>query len=592
MADRESMGTNIDQGVIARVTAGVKYMISGVTPQSWFGPQQPMAPQAQEKTQGRGWDYPVGVNLRIQPRSTENISFYQLRALADSYDLMRLVIETRKDQIESFKFEIVPKDPEANADSLKDKINEVKTFLEYPDKEHNWSEWMRLIIEDLLVIDAVCIYPRMNRGGKLYGLELVDGATIKRLIDDTGRTPMPPDPAYQSILKGIVAADYSRNELFYMMRNPRTWKMYGYSPVEQVITTVNIALRRQMSQLEYYTAGNMPEAIAQLPQDWPMAQVKEFQTWWDSMMEGNTANRRKMKFIPNIEGILFPKAELIKDEYDEWLARIVCFAFSISPTAFIKMVNRASGEQMADTAKEEGLFPLLTWFESKMDFIIARHIGCPDLAFRWKINNKVAPKEQADIHGVYIDKKVMTPDEVREELGMDAMSDEDRAKAFPEPIAPPVMGGDGSQANDSPSKVSPPAPKSEPNADNPAPTDAEKMVKVDVHLGDTFVRVMPAEAPITNVHVAGAEPAQITVNTPEVTVNPADVIIEPVNITLGDVHVQTDLRQPASKSTKTIRAERQPDGSMLAKVETTESVSSSFRAEMAEDGSILTKQLK
>jgi hypothetical protein len=29
--------------------------------------------------------------------------------------------------------------------------------------------------------------------------------TIKRLINDTGRTPAPPDPAYQQILKGLTA---------------------------------------------------------------------------------------------------------------------------------------------------------------------------------------------------------------------------------------------------------------------------------------------------------------------------------------------------------------------------------------------------
>jgi hypothetical protein len=76
-------------------------------------------------------------------------------------------------------------------------------------------------------------------------------------------------------------------------------------------------------------------------------------------MEGNLSARRKMKFIPALKQLDFPKKDMLKDEFDEWLARIVCFAFSISPSALIKQVNRASGEQMADTAKEEGLMPLL-----------------------------------------------------------------------------------------------------------------------------------------------------------------------------------------------------------------------------------------
>ena len=54
----------------------------------------------------------------------------------------------------------------------------------------------------MLVIDAATLYPRYNRGGSLYALDVIDGATIKVLIDENGRTPAPPDPAYQQILHG------------------------------------------------------------------------------------------------------------------------------------------------------------------------------------------------------------------------------------------------------------------------------------------------------------------------------------------------------------------------------------------------------
>jgi hypothetical protein len=33
-----------------------------------------------------------------------------------------------------------------------------------------------------------------------------------------------------------------------------------------------------------------------------------------------------------------------KDDFDEWLARIVCYAFSLPPTAFTRQVNRATAE--------------------------------------------------------------------------------------------------------------------------------------------------------------------------------------------------------------------------------------------------------
>ncbi|RBP15896.1 hypothetical protein DFR50_107166, partial [Roseiarcus fermentans] len=57
-----------------------------------------------------------------------------------------------------------------------------------------------MLLEDLLVIDAATIYPRFDRGGNLFSLDVIDGATIKPLIGDDGRAPEPPDPAYQQVL--------------------------------------------------------------------------------------------------------------------------------------------------------------------------------------------------------------------------------------------------------------------------------------------------------------------------------------------------------------------------------------------------------
>jgi hypothetical protein len=535
VAAREQSGSNIDQSVIQRVVAGIRYAVSGVTPTSWFGPAQPLQPQAQDETEGRAFDYPVGFNLRITPRGEEAISFAQLRGLADGYDLMRLIIEKRKDQLEAFDWEIVPKEKEKSAEAYKDAIKKVSDFLERPDRESNWQQWLRKVIEELLVIDTVCIYPRQTRGGQLYGFELVDGATIKRVLDMTGRTPLPPDPAYQQILKGIPAADYSSNDLVYTMRNPRVSKIYGYSPVEQVITTVNIALRRQISQLNFYTEGNVPEALAQVPASWTAKQIAEFQLWWDSVMEGNLASRRKMRFMPNLDNIVFPKEAVLKDEYDEWLARIVCFAFSISPSALIKQVNRASGEQMADTAKEEGLMPLLRFLEAHMTYLIQKYLGQPDLKFAWKIVNRVAPKEQAEIHKVYLDSEVMTPDEAREQLGMDAMTPEDRESAWPTSV-PAGMNADGT----------PILPKGAPGAAQPAaeagaaepasPSPAEKMLAEAIRMLD------PGRLAKLLSDVAKAQPPTIIEHKPE------------INVEVGDSNVHVAAQRPDPGMAKAVDA--------------------------------------
>ncbi len=405
--------TELSESLLARVAAGVRYIVGGKTPDAWFGPSEPIAPVAQEVV-GRQLDYPVAVNLRLQPRESEGISFADLRALAENYDLLRLVIETRKDQLERFKWTIKPKDTGKKPGKTCD---EVIDFLSYPDKQHTWSTWLRALLEDLLVVDAPTLYPRLNRAGRLHSLELMDGATIKRVIDQTGRTPAAPAVAYQQILKGLPAVDYNAAELIYMPRNVRTHKLYGYSPVEQIVMSVNIALRRQLNQLQYYTEGNIPEAIAGVPETWSVSQISEFQRYWDQLHEGNTAQRRHMKFVPGDVAMTMTKEPALKSEFDEWLARVVCFAFSIPPTPFVKEVTRANAESNTMEAKKEGLSPQMTWVKNLIDFIITRYFGYTDLEFKWQIDEEIEPAVQAAIDKIYLDAGVVSVDEIRQRQG-------------------------------------------------------------------------------------------------------------------------------------------------------------------------------
>ncbi len=203
-----SKKTPLSQGFVARVAAGVRYAFTG-NADGWFDAGEPLAPVAQQ-AEGRRFDYEPFYNVgHSKPREREAIGFAQLRALTDNYDVLRLVIETRKDQMEWLKWTIQKRDVESTANNesqRKDrKIDEAIAFFQSPDKEHTWADWLRILLEDLFVIDAPCIYPRKTLGGDLFALEVIDGATIKRVLDNTGRLPAPPDTAYQQILHGMAA---------------------------------------------------------------------------------------------------------------------------------------------------------------------------------------------------------------------------------------------------------------------------------------------------------------------------------------------------------------------------------------------------
>jgi hypothetical protein len=373
-------------GVLSRVAQAARYVVSGVTPETWFGPMQPLQPMAPAEVKGRAWDYPVGWNLNYVPRASERIGFDRLRALADGYDLLRLVIETRKDQMTALTWSILPRQVKAGERAsragLDSAIAEISEFLQTPDRRHDWAQWLRGLLEDHFVVDAPAIYRRRTRGGQPYAFELLDGARIKVLLADDGRTPEPPDPAYQQVLKGIPAADYSTDELLYYPKNFRTNHAYGYSPVEQIVSRVETAIARGRSQLAWFTEGNMPDGLITGPEDWTMDQIRAMQTHWDSLF---------------------------------------CYAFSVSPQPFVKMMNRATAESAAQTASAEGLSPTMIWVKRLMDRLIAEDFGCPSLEFSWDEDRELDPSKAAEINQIYVRSGVKTIDEVRDDLGLDAL---------------------------------------------------------------------------------------------------------------------------------------------------------------------------
>jgi hypothetical protein len=227
--------------VFARLAQATRYAITGVSPDTWFGPLQPLAPMAPPEVKGRQFDYPFGANLNYIPRAEDGISFAELRGLADALPLLRAVIETRKDQIAGQNYAIRAR-ARADAPDASKSIDAVSRFLVRPDRRHSFADWLRMLVEEMLVIDAATIYPRYARGGALYSLDIIDGTTIKPLIGEDGRAPEPPDPAYQQILKGVPAADFSADELIYLPRNVRSHRLYGMSPVEA----------RDQSQIEIF----------------------------------------------------------------------------------------------------------------------------------------------------------------------------------------------------------------------------------------------------------------------------------------------------------------------------------------------------
>ena len=432
-----AQATPIPASMLARVLGGALPMMQGGPPLNpadpaksetfggWFGPMDPPSPGAPPDVRGRAFDYDSGVNVALKPRAYEPIDFPTLRRLADGFDILRLAIETRKDQVARLGWSILPKKLPGSAARPKSTpvCTDIEKFFARPDGKNDWNTWLRLLLEDLFVIDAPTIYARRRVDGGIFGFEVVDGGTVKVVVDQYGRTPDPPLPAYQQILKGIPANNYTTDEMVYMPRNKRPHKMYGFSPVEQLVITINVAIRREVSRLQFYTEGNIPEAMISVPPEWSVTQIQEFQKYWDSILEGNTAQRRHAKFVPGGMNLSWTKGspDGLKDDFDEWIARVICFAFSLPPTAFIRQMNRATADTSKEAALEEGLAPLMVWIKGLMDYLVIKYFNQNDIEFVWDEISDIDPHVENQINTSYVQLGIKSIDEVRAELGLEPL---------------------------------------------------------------------------------------------------------------------------------------------------------------------------
>jgi hypothetical protein len=403
-----------------------------------YSPAEPLHPLGQEpKMYDRPWQwqYRVGQNMVITPRQeipSTISSFQTLRALADNHDITRLCIEIRKEQLSGMRWDIVPEDQDTMVkDGSMDakQINEIRNFWKKPDRIHSFYDWLGMVLEDILVIDAMTLYKHKTRGGQLWALEPIDGSTIKCLIDDTGHIPLSPLAAYQQILFGYPMGGsepktlgFTIDDMVYKPKNLRPFTPYGFPPTEMTLIKVNIALKRDVYFLDYYTKGNMPDGgLMESPENWTADQIQQFQEYWDGMVSGDSGKRAgNLRWVP--KGTYHATKEFkFESAFDQWLALVVANAFGINPMHFIKATNRSVGDTQESIQNDIGLKPLQTFLKSIFTDIIQNDLGGKGLAFNWMDQKQEDQKITIEKNVAYVKAGIFGIDEVRAAEGRTAL---------------------------------------------------------------------------------------------------------------------------------------------------------------------------
>ena len=405
-----------------------------VLPSVPFGPGNPLLPGAINPVGERGrpdprrYEYQVAQNINIT--ATKLVPFDTLRAAADQVDIIRRCLEVIKNKMVGLDWDITISDSagekiigESSGDHVRamseardlfnPEIERLRAFWSAPDKANGltFADWFSIALEEILVLDAWAVWPQPAVNGDLYGFQILDGSTIKPLLDDRGMRPMAPFPAYQQILYGFPRSEFSAtnedadgefsaDELAYMVRNRRTFTVYGYSPVERCLPLADLYLKRQAWLRAEYTDGVMPEMIIETDATFGNQPelLRAYENILNDDLAGQTEQRVRAKLLPagltakQFEGY----GERFKDVLDDYLVTSICGHFGVLPTEIgftPKSGLGGAGHQQGEAQSAEliGLMPLANWVSKVISNLSYTYLGMPrELEF------KLMPADSSD----------------------------------------------------------------------------------------------------------------------------------------------------------------------------------------------------
>jgi hypothetical protein len=430
-----------------------------------FGPGNPIIPGAINpvnpltgRPEPRRYEYQVAQNINIVP--TRLVPFSTLRDAGDSIDILRRCIEVTKAKMNGLQFDIVLGSDasekiaaESGGDHVRamakarekytDEINRLREFWENPDKSngYTWQDWINIAIEDILVIDALAVYPQPTVGGDLYGFQILDGSTIKPLIDDRGMRPMSPNAAFQQILYGFPRSEFAATEedpkadgeftsdqLAYMVRNRRSTTVYGFSPVERALPLADIYLRRQQWIRAEYTDGVMPELMFTTDEDWGTNPdlLLAYERILNDDLAGQTEQRKRARLLPKGLTPIVNEGygEKFKDTLDDYLVTSICGHFGVQPSEIGFSPKGGLGgagysEGQAENGEALGIGPLANWISKQLTNLSYTYLGMPrELEFKLMTSQRMDTEENARKNQIEVTSAGKSVNERRSELGL------------------------------------------------------------------------------------------------------------------------------------------------------------------------------
>ena len=360
------------------------------------------------------------------------VTFQQLRNLSLANNLVRNCINRIKHTVIKVDWSVAPKDTKVDPEVYQEEIDYVTKLLNYPNPQDSNRDLLSKIVEDILVIDQGVLEKVRNMRGELINLYPVDGATIRPNIDEYGLLAK---PAYYQYLEQTATgvepdAEFDEQDLVIFQINPQVQNGrvgYGLSPVEAIIQTVVTTLQASIYNESLFNSKQLPPFIANLPKvskedlmnfKFQFMKSVEEDIWTTAFV--NTENLDIKPLRPSNQDMQFA-------QLNEWLAKIIFSAFELSGQNFgmTMDINRATSE--SQERLEQGAHNVIDEVQDRINRCVVAELAqtnsrFDEVEFKFDSVNKQDEKAKADIAQIYLTNGVVSPNEVRHDMGLEPIA--------------------------------------------------------------------------------------------------------------------------------------------------------------------------
>ena len=373
--------------------------------------------------------------LKGQPRY---IDVNLVRQLARS-EWVAMCCQTIRREITSTPWQVVPKDPKYKDDTpakVQREIDYVTYFLNDCNPNHETIETLvSMAVEDLLELDAGTFTKGFDQQSYLTtpagGLELAprgernlvemwarDGGSFLKETDVNGVVYR--YWQYSYLHPAVAPIEFDINEVGYFMQYPRSYSVYGWSPLQSMDNILNSLINSAAWNTNFFSEATLPSGMISVNGMNP-EELERFRQYFRTEIKG----RWHRVAVVNTDVKYVPFALTNRDmqwlDGQKWYAKLVMAMFSITPTELgftddVRATGKAMGAQ-EDVQKRKSTLPILRLVEQTINNFIISELS-QNVMFQFKPVDRNEELMQIDVDNKDMQLAKITVNDIRKKRGL------------------------------------------------------------------------------------------------------------------------------------------------------------------------------